>query len=402
MDFAETPQEAEFRAEARTWLDEHAPRYASDFAKNDDALHVATSKAWQRELYDGGWAGITWPVEYGGRGGTSIEHGIFDQEQAQYGLNTGVFAVGIGMTGPTLIAHGTPEQKQRFLEPLLRGDEVWCQLFSEPGAGSDLAGLSTKAERDGDEFVINGQKVWTSGAHHSDWGILLARTNPDAPKHRGITYFLLDMSTPGIEVRPVRQINGASHFNEVFLTDVRVPIANVVGAVDDGWRAVLTTLSNERTLIGGMSQSKFDPLLDAARTFGRASDPVVRHELTNAYIRERVLEFLRLRARTARSRGLPPGPESSVMKLAISKHLEESGNLGVAILGPEGTLSNGDAHAGGALQHAFLSQWASRIGGGTEQVQRNIVGERVLGLPGDIRVDKGVPFNQLSRSTTAR
>ena len=210
------------------------------------------------------------------------------------------------MTGPTLIAHGTLEQKERFLEPLLRGEEVWCQLFSEPGAGSDLAGLSTRAERDGDEFVINGQKVWTSGAHHSDWGILLARTNPDAPKHRGITYFLLDMTTPGIDVRPLRQINGASHFNEVFLTDVRVPAANVVGAVDDGWRAVLTTLSNERTLIGGMSQSKFDPLLEAARTFGRASDPIVRYELTNAYIRERVLEFLRLRAHTTRSRGLPP------------------------------------------------------------------------------------------------
>ena len=178
MDFAESAHEAAFRAEARAWLDEHAPRFAADFASTDERRHVAASKAWQGELYDGGWAGITWPIEYGGRGGTGIEQGIFDEEQARFGLNTGVFAVGIGMTGPTLIAHGNEDQKKRFLAPLLRGDEVWCQLFSEPDAGSDLAGLSTTAVRDGDEFVVNGQKVWTSGAQHSDWGILLVRTNP--------------------------------------------------------------------------------------------------------------------------------------------------------------------------------------------------------------------------------
>jgi len=402
MDFAESAHEAAFRAAARAWLDEHAPRFAADFASTDETRHVEASKAWQAELHAGGWAGITWPAEYGGRGGTGIEQRIFDEEQARFGLNTGAFAVGIGMTGPTLIAHGNEDQRTRFLAPLLRGDEVWCQLFSEPDAGSDLAGLSTTAVRDGDEFVVNGQKVWTSGAQHSDWGILLVRTNPDVPKHRGITYLLVDMTTPGIDVRPLRQITGAAHFNEVFLTDVRVPVDNVVGAVDDGWPAVLTTLTNERSLIGGLSSNKYELVLDAARKCGRTTDPAIRRRLTDAYVGEQLLQYLRFRSHTARSRGLPPGPESSVIKLALSQHLERSGDLGMAILGAEGTLAGGDAHEDGVLQHLFLSQWASRIGGGTDQVQRNIVGERVLGLPGDIRVDKDVPFNELNKSTTRR
>ncbi|HSS09423.1 MAG TPA: acyl-CoA dehydrogenase family protein, partial [Acidimicrobiales bacterium] len=229
MDFDDSPDEAAFRLEARAWLEQHAKLRPDGrrTAPNDaaaEAAHVRACKEWQATLYEGGWAGITWPKEYGGRGGTAMQQVIFNQEQARFDVTAGAFTVAIGMVGPTLIAHGTPEQRARYLEPMLRGEELWCQLFSEPGAGSDLAGLGTRAVADGSGvWVVNGQKVWTSGAHFSDFGILLARTDVDQPKHRGITFFLLDMRTPGIEVRPLRQIDGAGHFNEVFLTDVPIP-----------------------------------------------------------------------------------------------------------------------------------------------------------------------------------
>ncbi|MDQ1431031.1 MAG: hypothetical protein QOF40_1633, partial [Actinomycetota bacterium] len=253
MDFEDSPEDAEFRSEVRAWLQDHAkPRSGSgDWSRSQDHPdYVERCKEWQHTLYEGGWGALTWPVEYGGRGLSGWHQAIFNQEAAHFDVSTGVFAVGIGMCGPTLIAHGSEEQKQRFLPALIRGEEVWCQLFSEPEAGSDLAGLKTRAVRDGDEFVVNGQKVWNSGAHHSDWGILLTRTDPDAPKHKGITYFLVDMRTPGIEVRPLVQITGHAHFNEVFLTDVRIPAKNVVGEVNAGWGPTHTTLANERTLIG--------------------------------------------------------------------------------------------------------------------------------------------------------
>src|SRR5829696_5027833 len=270
VDFEDRPEEAAFRREARTFLEQHAPLkqdragpppMGHDANSPEEAEHVRRSQAWQATLYDNGWAGITWPTRYGGRAGTIVQQMIFNQELARFDVSAGVFAQGIGMSGPTLIAHGTDEQRERFLRPMLRGDELWCQLFSEPNAGSDLAALRARAERDGDEFVVNGQKVWTSSAHYSDWGILLARTNIDVPKHRGITYFLVDMTTPGIDVRPLRQITGAAHFNEVFLTHVRIPVANVVGAVDAGWNVTMTTLMNERTLIGGGGHDTISPLL---------------------------------------------------------------------------------------------------------------------------------------------
>ena len=239
MDFDETPEVGAFRAEARAFLDAHAPAAAADDVRDEASLfitdhaqenrYVQRCRDWQRVKYEQGWAGITWPKEYGGRSGSGIQDGIFHEEEARHISASGVFAVGIGMAGPTIIAHGTDAQKERYLPPMLRGDEVWCQLFSEPNAGSDLGGLRTTAVRDGDEWIVNGQKVWTSGAHYSDWGILLTRTDPDAPKHRGITYFLVDMRTPGIDVRPLRQITGAAHFNEVFLEDVRIPHENIIG-----------------------------------------------------------------------------------------------------------------------------------------------------------------------------
>jgi alkylation response protein AidB-like acyl-CoA dehydrogenase len=410
MDFNESPEEARFRTEVRAWLTENVPGEVTegraggltDAGSDAEVEHVRRSKQWQRTLYDAGWAGITWPREYGGRGGTSLEQSIFNEEQGRVDAPTGIFAVGIGMAGPTLIAHGTDDQKKRFLDPMLRGDEVWCQLFSEPGAGSDLAALSTRAERDGDEWVINGQKVWTSGAHYSDWGILLARTNPDAPKHRGITFFVVDMTTPGIDVRPLRQITGAAHFNEVFLTDVRIPADQVIGDVNNGWRVAMTTLTSERALIGGgRGRDVFADLTATARRHGRDDDPRVRQSLATAYIHLQLMSYLGMRARTAASQGLPPGPEVSVMKLAHSQNSARYANIALAIEGSWGMLADYDDDVE-RWHDNFLGHWAGRIGGGTDQVQRNVIGERVLGLPGDIRVDKELPFRQLLRAGSQR
>ena len=402
MDFDDTPEEAAFRAEARSWLDANATLRTDEsslggyLGQRPD--HVARSRDWQRRLYDGGWAGITWPKEYGGRGASPIESSIFAQEQARYDVAVGPFTVAVGMVGPTLIAHGTDAQKERFLDPLLRGEEIWCQLFSEPGAGSDLAGLSTKAVRDGDEFVVNGQKVWTSGAQYSDFGILLVRTDPDQPKHRGITYLLVDMRTPGIDVRPLHQINGAAHFNEVFLTDVRVPVENVVGDIDAGWGPILTTLANERTAIGGGGGVAFDHLARLARATGGDADPLLRQELAAAFTRFSVLRYVGYRVQTALSQGRPPGPESSVLKLAYSQHLARTADLVLALEQAAGMLYDEDAPDHGVWQQYFLMQWASRIGGGTDQIQRNVLGERVLGLPPEPRLDKTVPFRDLARA----
>jgi len=395
MDFDDSPEEAAFRAEAASWLSAHARlRDPSEpvsppthLSREAELAHVERCKAWQRTLFDGGWAGITWPEEFGGRGGTTIDALIFSQEQARFDVPGSIFVQGIGMAGPTIMAHGTDWQKERFLRPMLRGDEVWCQLFSEPGAGSDLASLATKAVRDGDEYVVNGQKVWTSSAHVSDWGILLARTDPAAPKHKGITYFLVDMKTPGIEVRPLRQATGAAHFNEVFLTDVRVPAANVVGPVNEGWRVTVTTLANERVVIGsiGGGASPVRRLIDLARRAGRSADPGVRQQLADAYTRAEIQKYLGWRVQTAVARGGQPGPESSVLKLALSVGIPRSADLAMSLLGAEGTVLDYDDPLGSYWQLQFVGQWASRLGGGTEQVQRNIIGERVLGLPREPR-----------------
>ncbi|MHB1582142.1 MAG: acyl-CoA dehydrogenase family protein [Acidimicrobiales bacterium] len=391
MDFDDSPEEAAFRAEAFAWLSAHAALRdpsapvspPTHLSREAELAHVERCKAWQRTLFDGGWAGITWPKEFGGRGGTPVEALIFSQEQARFDVPGSIFVQGIGMAGPTIMAHGTDWQKERFLRPMLRGDEVWCQLFSEPGAGSDLASLATKALRDGDEYVVNGQKVWTSSAHVSDWGILLARTDPAAPKHKGITYFLVDMTTPGIDVRPLRQATGAAHFNEVFLTDVRIPAANVVGPENEGWRVTVTTLANERVVIGSTSggSAPVRRLLELARRTGRSADPRVRQQLADAYTRAEIQKYLGWRVQTAVARGEQPGPESSVLKLALSVQIPRSADLAMALLGPEGMVLDYDDPEASYWQLQFVGQWASRLGGGTEQVQRNIVGERVLGLP---------------------
>jgi alkylation response protein AidB-like acyl-CoA dehydrogenase len=394
-----------FRAEARAFLEAHATLRqgfgdatitlgATDTSKEAEHAHVERCRAWQRTLFENGWAGIAWPVEYGGRGGTAREARIFAQEESRFDASASVFAVAIQMVGPTIMAHGTDEQKAFFLTRMLRGDDIWCQLFSEPGAGSDLAGLTTRALRDGDEWIVNGQKVWTSGAQYSDYGMLLARTDSDVPKHQGISYFLLDMRARGIDVRPLKQITGFAHFNEVFLTDVRIPVSQVVGPVDGGWRVTHSTLQSERALIGGGAGVRFEDLASLARATGRSTDPVQRQELAKAYTRFELLRFLGLRVQTALSRGLPPGSESSVMKLSYSEHTAALSDLALSLEGAGGMLGTEGAPDGGYWQQQFLSQWTVRIGGGTDQVQRNIIGERVLGLPREPDPGRTEPFRR--------
>ena len=390
MDLRDTPQEAAFRAEVRAFIEENLPggsrsRGARRFEDAD--------RDWSRRLGEAGYAGLTWPKEFGGAGAPYSHQAIFLEELARAEAPSHLGVIGLGMAGPTIIAWGTSEQQERFLPPMLRGDDVWCQLFSEPGAGSDLAGLRTRAELDGDEWTINGQKVWTSGAHYSDWGLLLARSDPDAPKHKGITAFLLDMHTPGIDVRPLRQITGASHFNEVFLTDVRVSDAMRLGPRGGGWRAANTMLSNERAMIGGGGRVGFRDLVALATRCGANGDPTMRQELVRSYTRTQLIKWLGMRARSRTDQGL--GPEASVLKLAASRRLEYDGNLVMELQGAQSMLYDDDAIQHGYWQQQFLGQWSSRIGGGTEQVQRNVIGERVLGLPSEPRPDKDTPFREL-------
>ena len=359
---------------------------------------MRSCKQWQHILFDQGWAGIVWPKEYGGRGGTPAEARIFAREQARFDVDAAAFAVGIGMVGPTLIAHGTEAQKaavpagaavrRRGVVPAVQraGRRFRSRRAADP--------RRTRRRR----WVVNGQKVWTSGAHHSELGILLARTDPDSPKHRGITYFVLDMRSPGIEVRPLRQINGVAHFNEVFLTDGRIPHHNVVGAVNGGWGVAQTTLGAERVLIGSGGAVGFRDLARLASEQERTGDRVLRQRLADAYIRFEIVKYLGQRAQAARRNGAAVGAEASVLKLAVSQNVALNGDLALALEGATATLLHGDAPYGGFWQQQFLNQWGTRIGGGTEQVQRNVIGERVLGLPSEPRPEKRVPFRELAGS----
>jgi alkylation response protein AidB-like acyl-CoA dehydrogenase len=389
MDFHDSPYEAAFRAEARAFLQAHPGEGKLDYYAEEVSAPelLSAAKRWQRTLYESGWAAPDWPTRYGGRGLGPVELIIWNQELARAGVGESLFVIGIGMAGPTLIAHGSEEQKARFLTPMLRGDEVWCQLFSEPGAGSDLASLATRAVRDGTHWVVDGQKVWCSGGHYADFGILLARTDPKATKHKGITYFLVDMRTPGIEVRPLRQMNGAAHFTEVFLTDVRVPDAHRVGPVDGGWSCALTTLLHERMAIGDIDRMfSFKELVAHARAHRARLDPVLRDELARLYVWVRSLELLNARVISQLGRGSTPTAESSVMKLAIARIVSKSADLGLRLLGPHALLRRGP------WQNQWLFAPSMHIAGGTDEIQKNIAAERVLGLPRDPFDPRHLPF----------
>jgi alkylation response protein AidB-like acyl-CoA dehydrogenase len=411
LELSDSAAEAAFRAEAREWLSAHAPAFEAQFPAVPAHLQAANSpeeygkherqshdaaRAWQGELHRGGWAGIAWPKKFGGRGGTPIQTAIFAEEQARFNVSNGPLMVSINMVGPALMAHGTEQQQADHLEKIISGNEIWCQLYSEPGAGSDLASLRTKAVRDGEEYVVNGQKVWNSSARAADWAILLARTDADVPKHRGITYFIVDMRSPGIDVRPLRQASGAYHFNEVFLDDVRIPAANVLGDPGDGWNVARTTLANERAMIGGGgSRGQIPALIELARKNGRDGDPVIRQGIADVVTRNEILRYLGLRARTALSKGVPPGPEASVMKLLVGQFMTAASDLGLEIEGAAGMLAGSDAPSNGEWQFARNSVWSVKIGGGTDEIQRNVLAERVLGLPREIQVDRDIPFRDL-------
>ncbi len=403
MDVRDSEEEAAFRAEARQWLEAHAPERGGpdDWSRRfwdpgaDWTELVDRCRQWQRELFDAGWAGVSYPQAFGGRGGTSMEELIFNQEAARRGVMMGPFAVALTMVGPAILEFGTPAQRDRFVPAMLRGDEIWAQLFSEPGSGSDLASLTTRAVRDGDEFVVDGQKVWTSHADHADWAILLARTGTPEDRHRGISYLLVDMRTPGIEVRPLLQMTGQRHFSEVFLTGVRVPVVNVLGGPDHigaGWRAAMHTLSNERAMIGAASnEDDLRGLAELARLHGVIDHPSVRQGMARAHERAGILRFLGYRLQTAISQGRPPGPETSVLKLFYSDHLKAVTQLALEIQGAAGMLAPaaGSGVAAGPegwpgwFHLRFLYAPSLSIAGGTSEVQRGIIGDRVLHLPAE-------------------
>jgi alkylation response protein AidB-like acyl-CoA dehydrogenase len=390
----------QFRGRVRDFLATHADPAGTDRHDDGDAV-VARGKAFQSALADAGLAALTYPVEFGGAGLDADHQKVFDEESNDYEMPSRQFMVGIGICAPTLLEHGTDEQRRTYLPALLRADAVWCQLFSEPGAGSDVASLQTRAERDGEEWIVNGQKVWTSGAHYADYGLLVARTNRDVPKHRGISMFICDMHAPGITSRPLRQIDGRAHFNEVFLDDVRLPADALVGEVDDGWRVTLAMLANERVAIGagGSSQSLssdgYGSVLRLARARGCTDDPVVRQELAELYVLERILSLLGMRIREALVSGRAPGPEGSVAKLAATILGKRSASVRMAIAGAGGLAWADDDEGGGDAASAFLFAPMLGIAGGTTEIQKNIIGERVLGLPKDPAVDKDVPFRDI-------
>jgi len=407
MEPFDSPAEAAFRAEARAFLETHAEPLApwvvapsaivAEWSPEEEAERLAEARAWQRTKFDAGWAGIAWPAEYGGRSGTLVEQLIFAEEEARFDVPRDALIVGLGWCGPAVLQHGTPWQRQRLLPPLLRGDEVWCQLFSEPSAGSDLAGLGTRAIRDGDEWHVTGQKVWTTFARHADWGLLIARHDPDLPKHRGLTAFVLDMRSPGVEVRPLRQMTGATNFNEVYLDDVVVEDRYRVGEVGDGWRVVISTFMWERLSLVYGSDRVLDALVALIRERGRSGDATVRDRYAAIYAKAAALRFTGMRLLTAVSRGAPPGPEGSIVKLLATGMLDDAHTMALDLFEAAGALDASAAPWHGEWHAAFLGMPGLRIGGGTDQIQRNIIGERVLGLPGEPRPDKELPWSEVPR-----
>ncbi len=402
----ETAEDAAFREAARAWLAEHAPPYRVGvdpdspslvFADVSDTEHVVRGKAWQRELFDGGWAGLGWPTEYGGRGLPITQRVIWAQEAAAAGVPPGINLIAEAMVGPTLMAHGTEDQKHRHLPPILRADEIWCQLFSEPDAGTDVAAVTTTAvaSADGSEWLVTGHKLWTSAAHYADWGVLLARTDWDVPKHQGCTYLLVDMHAPGVTVRSVRQMTGGSAFNEVLLDEVRVPDSARVGDVGGGWAVAVTTLLSERLNLGlGVARvaGGVERMLADLRPRGVADDPVVRQLAAQLWIDAKVLEVLGERVVAKLARGEIPGAEGTVAKLAATRVSRRSDELLDGLRGAGAMLVD---------EWTLLQLWvpATRIGGGTEEALRSIVAERVLGLPKAPRADEGVPFRDVARRT---
>lgn len=389
-----------FAAEARRWLATNARRW-----ETRDPADPQVSRDFRRELWDAGLLGITLDPAYGGRGLSAQHQEAFNEEAARYHLPPMGEAVTTGICAPTLLDFGTEEQKRRHIAPMLRGDEVWTQLLSEPGAGSDLAGLQTRARRDGDEFLIDGQKVWTSGAMDSDFALCVARTNPDVPKHQGLSMFIVDLRAPGVTIRPLRQMTGDAHFNEVFLDGVRVPADRLVGTENEGWRALTAMLTHERLALGagtgaggsgaGWTRPASARFIETARSRGIHRDPVVRQKLVELYIAERVLEYLGRKMRDEIAVGIPVGSKGSAAKLATAVLSRQSAALGMALAGAASQAWEPADPSGGALSTAMCFSPMTAIAGGTSEIQRNTIGERVLGLPKEPQVDRDLPFKHI-------
>ena len=398
MDFNDTPAEARFREEAATWLSSNVP--------TDDAFWALTpleqARLWQKRKYDDGWACLGWAPEWGGRGASPIEEVIWRQEVAHYELPTNFFLIGQGMIAPTLMAWATADDKARYLPPLASGEEVWCQLFSEPAGGSDLAALRTRAEPDGDDWIINGQKIWTSGAHYADYGVIVVRTDPTLPKHKGLSYFYIDMRAPGVEVKPIKQLTGDADFNEVYFTDVRVSDRQRLGDVGQGWQVALTTLMNERAAIGGgIGKMDVDLAIAIAQDVELDGQPAienaaVRTRIADWYVQEAGLKYTGYRSLTALSRGALPGPENSIGKLVGAPKMQAMASFLMDLLGASGAITDEALAAkAGIIQRAYMGAPGMRIAGGTDEIMANIIAERVLGLPQEPRLDKGIPFNEV-------
>lgn len=394
MDLNLTPQELRFRDEVRLWFAENVPR---DWVKRRDEEEsmlgrFAYLRAWQRKLYDAGWAGISWPKDCGGRGAAVMEQVIFIEEMARAEAPPMANVIALGLIGPTVIAFGTSEQKKRYLAKMLSAEEIWCQGFSEPNAGSDLAALSTTGVLDGDHFVVNGQKCWTSYAWAADWCELIVRTDPAAPKHKGLTALLVDMHSPGVEVRGLKQMSGESEFGEIFFRDVRVPVANVVGKVNEGWGVAMGTLMHERGTFGAALQvnyrRNFNRLVEIAKHIDRngkpaAQDPVIRQKLAQCYTEIEVMRLNQMRAFSRINETGVPGPEGSIQKIFWSELNQRFQQVAMEILGPYGQLAHGspDAFDEGQWAYGYLRSRGNTIEAGTSEIQRNIIGHFVLGLP---------------------
>ena len=399
MDFSDTPAEAAFREEARAWLQANVP----SAAELDGLDPIAQAKLWQKRKYEAGWACIRWPKEYGGRGASAVEQVIWNQEEAKHpNLPGAVFSIGQGMAAPTLMAWAKEEHKRRYLPKLASGEEIWCQLFSEPAGGSDLAALRTRAEQDGGDWVLNGQKIWTSGAHYSDYGIIVVRTDPTVPKHKGLSYFFLDMKSPGVETKPIKQLSGDANFNEVYFTDVRIPDDQRLGEVGQGWQVSLTTLMNERAAIGGGSAGgDFKSLLRLAQTVTiddrpAIENPAVRAKLADWHCKRAGLKYTGYRSLSALSRGETPGPENSIGKLVAAPMTQDIASFAMDLIEMSGAVWDEDySPDAGLFQAMFMAIPGFRIAGGTDEIMANIIAERVLGLPQEPRLDKGIPFNEV-------
>jgi alkylation response protein AidB-like acyl-CoA dehydrogenase len=394
VDFTLTADQQAFRERVRSWLKANIPAEWKSLGSTEVPRAEAYEflRTWQGKLHEGGFIGVTWPKEYGGQSLTFVEEMILHEEMALQKAPPMLNVLGVGMAGPTIIAYGTEEQKKRYPDKILSCEEIWCQGYSEPNSGSDLASLQTRAVKDGDHYVINGQKVWTSLAHMADWMMLLARTDPDAPKHKGITYFLLDMHAPGVTVRPLRQITGDAEFNEVFFDNVRVHESQVLGGVNNGWAVGLTTLMYERLALGFGLQVRLrialESLLDMARRVEKTGrvvtkDPVMRQKLAQLWIDTEALKYTGARAITRLLKGELPGPEASTGKMGWVETNQKLQELAMEIEGPYAQLTKGSDRAidGGVWQYGFLRSRANSIEGGTTEIQKNIIGERVLGLP---------------------